>query len=100
MGAPKPAGACRGGAIGPCPPLRSPNVTLHIGLSRKKVRECRLICRKSGFGPPPHAISKHAPAETRVCLGAPEGVNPPLRVSLVNVDDVYDHFLFLSTTVE
>ena len=42
------------------PPLRSPNFTLDIGLSQKKVCERRWIGRKTRVGPPPpRAISKH-----------------------------------------
>ena len=44
------------------PPLRSPNFTLDIGLSQKKVRERCSIGRRTRVGPPPpSAISKHAP---------------------------------------
>ena len=46
-------GVWRGGPLGHGPPLRSPNFTLDIGLSQKKVRERRSIGRKTRVGPPP-----------------------------------------------
>ena len=42
-----------GGPLGHAPPLRSPNFTLDIGLSQKKVPERRSIGRKTRVAPPP-----------------------------------------------
>ena len=41
-----------GGPLGHAPPLRSPNFTLDIGLSQKKVHERRSIGRKTRVAPP------------------------------------------------
>ena len=56
------AGACLGGGghWAMALPLRTPNFTLDIGLSWKKIRERHSICRKIGSDPS-SAISKHAP---------------------------------------
>ena len=44
------------------PPLRNPNFTLDIVLSRKKVSQQQSIFQKMKFGPIPQTISKYAPA--------------------------------------
>ena len=45
------AGACGGGAIGPWPPLRSPNFTLDIGLRNLSANDAQLA-EKQGLAPP------------------------------------------------